>query len=318
MRLMLVAALLSAGFGCKLADTIDEACPDKVAGATEGVHAVGLDIMLRVQCHRRFVGLSAGKITASAQLAAASHAVYLEENNLVGTASGEDLVEEEAGLPGFTGESVQDRFVASGAIMSGTKVGAWDILHADVTRDVDDWFRDPYLRDALFQPGWIGGGISVVTNPTNDSLAAYLNVLYYMPSTKQVAQPIVYPRDGQVDVPLSFVTSGARGDPVSIDATVGFPITITVGSATGEGPDNPYQLRVLSALLTDLDNDVIVETITIEPTALDYAPLLTTAIVVPVDPLATGHTYAFEAEIEWNMGKKTVKSEFRAGDASLQ
>ncbi|HMV66326.1 MAG TPA: hypothetical protein PKA64_05710 [Myxococcota bacterium] len=314
MRRSLGIALISCG--CARGATVDDACPPSVQGPVGDVDPAAKEALLRVQCHRRFVGLPAGRATASAQLAADSHATYLELNDVLsGTTSGRAVFDELPGSRGFTGVSLGERLLAAGAVTEGQTFGAWEALLPDALTGADDWFRDPYVRDALLQPGWAGAGVSHV--PVTGGAAAYINVVYDLPSNRRVTAPILYPRDGQVDVPTTFSTYGLPGDPLSAaGGAVGFPITITVGSTLVEGRDNPYQLRVDAASVIDADDGTVLELIIVEPTALPFVVVSSTAILAPIEPLLPGHAYEIDAEVSWNMGAHRVRGGFRTASGS--
>lgn len=310
----LIGVLLAFGLGCVLPESLDDACPKRVLGTADGLEAIAEEIMLDIQCHRRFVGLPAGRVTSAARLAADSHATYLDLNGVF-ISGADDLYSEDPGLRGFTGEDLEARFEAAGALGLDTQYATWELVIPDVTVGLKELFTSPYLRDPLFQPGWLGVGISTVPNPATDSMAAYLNVLYAMPSGRMINTPLVYPRDGQTDVPLSFVPSTDQSDPLADVGTVGFPITVTVGSLEGDADVNPYVLTILSASLVDLDDERPVELITLEPSIYAGVVVRSTAIFAPAEPLTTDHSYEFEAELEWNMGKRKVRTAFRTGTA---
>jgi hypothetical protein len=322
MRLLIVAAMLAAGAACVLPDSVDAACPEEVIGATDGLSVDGLDFMMRVQCHRRFLGLNAGKVTGPAQTAAGAHAAYIESNGLLDPASEnfafslDDLFLEREGFTAFTGVTANDRLVAAGAFQANAGTGTWDIFISSPSFTPDDLFADPYLRDAFLQPAWIGAGIADIRDPVGATAARYFNMAYAFPSNRLIVKPLVYPRDGQFDVPTEYTTRGSLDDPLSIAPTIGFPITVMVGSDRVEGTTNAYNLQIISARLEDADGTVV-SLIEVEPARFSFGSLTSTAIFAPTTILRPGVDYTFEATVEWNIRRATVKTQFRTADDGI-
>ena len=62
---------------------------------------------------------------------------------------------------------------------------------------------------------------------------------------------VIYPVDGQRDVPVDFDSDIEWPDPAPDHGVVGYPITLTVAATSATDGDNPYNLYVLDATLTD-------------------------------------------------------------------
>jgi hypothetical protein len=302
-------------------ESLDEACLDVLPGERHlQVPSVLLD---RITCYRRFVGLAPGKITRGAQRAAASHASYLEINDIVDEdVSSEELFNEDPNLAGFTGITVWDRLEDAGAIdtESTVGIGIWNVFLSDVTEvDPDEHLADPYFRDVAFQPLWIGAGYAELDTVLGDT-AGYMNMTYAFPPGRRIYNPVVYPKDGQTEVPLAWVPYGHASDPMSAQTIVGYPITITVGSDTVTGGTNPFELRVLSATLTG-GRQGSIPLIEVLPGSYPWGQMQATVILAPVVPLFPDVEFTLEAEIEWNIHKRKISTTFTTrsddGDTDL-
>jgi len=309
------AAVLGALLGgCGLPETLEEACPASFAG-DDLLEPAAWDVLWRVSCHRRFVGLGVGRVTKPAQRAAEAHAAYLEQNGVLDPASERyattlaDLFFEDPGWPSFTGVTALERLQAAempqaldGAVLT------WDLFLGDVGVDPDAFFHDPYLRDVLFQPGWLGGGMATLPNAETGGRAGYLNLLFSFPSGLRTWKPVVYPREGQEGVPLSWRPRGPE-DPLGSAAAVGFPITVTVGSDAVVGSDNPYELSAEAASLVDEDG-VEVPLAMAGPGVYPWGDVLSTMAFAPAIPLRPGTTYTFTATVTWNIRSAEVSTTF--------
>lgn len=281
--------------------------------------------MLRVQCHRQMAGLPAGKVTTQAQIAAEAHGTYLEQNEVLSdeNALGSALYIESGGGEAFTGQTAGDRLERTGAVGAGADWETWErVLLA--TDDPDELFRDPWSREALLQPAWIGAGVDVIPYPVviPDTDVAdtdvgdaevdrlYINLVYGMPSYKAMVRPVVYPVDGQVDVPTSYTPSDAPDNPLAIAPEIGFPITITVGSDRLSSGSNPYGLALGAARMVDEDG-LVVDLVTMNPQQLRSGDLRTSVVVAAREPLRPGVVYKLEANVTWNLRSAQVRTSFR-------
>lgn len=303
-RWMLTAAVAVALGGCerfKFA-TIDEACPDQLAGEVKLAPGTS-DMLARFACYRRFEGLQMPRITQPAQNAIEAHAHYLDVNEVLDPESPKaaqtvsDYFTERKDWPGFTGVNAIERLKHFEAIDNTGSIGVWDVLLPDGGAEVaDSNVADPYTRDVVFQPLWYTVGYAVVPAPVQD--AGYFSAVYAMPPSKNVYHPIVYPRDGQIDVPTTYVTYGIESDPLSVQPYIGFPITVTVGAfQVGRDGANPYDLQPVSATLTGEEGDI--QLVVVPPGNFPWGPMQGTIIYAPYEPLQPGRTYDFEAKIRW-------------------
>ncbi len=303
---------------------MDEACPRRVAGQTLRVSAAASDLMLRIQCHRRMAGLPAGKVTTEAQIAAEAHGTYLEQNEVLSeeNALGSALYYESGGGKAFTGQTAGDRLERTGAVGAGAAWETWERV-LRVTDDPDELFRDPWSREALLQPAWIGAGADVIPYPIviPDTVGdvddtdvevdrLYINLVYGMPSYKAMVRPVVYPVDGQVDVPTSYTPSDDPDNPLAVAPEIGFPITISVGSDRLSSGSNPYQLALGASRMVDEDG-LVIDLVTTNPLQLRSGDLRTSVVLAAREPLRPGVVYKLEANITWNLRSAQVRTSFR-------
>jgi hypothetical protein len=301
--------------GCGPPATINEACGKGFPG-DDLLSSDTARFFERITCHRRFVGLGAGRVTGPAQDAANAHAVYLETNGVLDPDSPnyaqtlDDFFIEREDWSGFTGQTALERLQAANMVQAVEgAIGTWDVFLGDLEIDPDSFFADPYLRDVMFQPGWIGAGMGELDNPSQNSRAGYLNLLYAFPPSRRMFNPIVFPRDGQVDVPQLFTTYGDPSDPLSVSLRVGYPITVTVGSDRVDDAENPYLLEIEDARLVD-EAGVSWELLQAGPGYYPWGANTATQIFATPDPLAPGTTYTFTATVVWNVRTAEVSSTF--------
>lgn len=221
--------------------------------------------------------------------------------------SWEDWFFESPTAPGFTGVDVFERMAATYAYSWGDPVIVWQIAYEgwdDLS--APEVMADPYFRDVFLQPSWKTSGWAEGVTESGLQLA-YMNLSFLFPSGTHIYKPIVYPRDGQEDVPTTGRSLVGEGDPLS--GARGFPITATVGASDAVGGINPYLIVVLSSTLTD-SAGADVPMLVLTPDTSTFGSLTSTAVFKPHDPLEPGTTYTFEAEISWIDRKKTVTSTF--------
>lgn len=300
--------------GCKTYATVDEACKDHVPGEKHG-SADAVEAFGRLNCYRRFLKIKVGAIDPDVSDAVEAHMSYLIRNDIF--VSGGDPWDEDPDLQGFTGVDLYDRLDAFGyPTTDGFTDGAWQvILYQDrETEDlIDETMHSPYIRDVYLQPSWTAVGWA----SGQDSLQhrwVYANILYPLPTFARLNKPVVYPRDEQLDVPPSYTSEYGGEDPMAHYGDVGYPITITVGSTELSGGSNIYELHLLEATLEGPDGPV--ETLVIEPQLFSWGPLLTTVIIVPVEPLHPSSTYSLDAKVKWNYGERRVQTTFHTGTAA--
>jgi hypothetical protein len=118
---------------------------------------------------------------------------------------------------------------------------------------------------------------------------------------------VLYPADGQADVPTTFDSDSEWPDPAPDQRLVGPPVTLTVGDVqAASNGENPYGLELVSASLTGPDGDVDFLTLTPE----NDSWLQTTVALVPTAPLAADADYDVEITVSWGGSEETVAGRF--------
>lgn len=324
-RLVLTALIVSVG-GCDAIawlnrnhyTHVDEACPDSVWGE-EHLDEGTEQMARRLSCFRRFVDLDDAWVDYEVQQATKAHAKYLEENEVLvpgslnEAKSAHEIFVENMNLPFATGASVLDRLDASDATDALTSFGVWDVfLGTTSVERADSLIANPFIRDVFFQPQWLGMGYAEL--PNQAETAGYFNVVYSIPPDIRIDWPVVYPKEGQVDVPRSYQPLAHEDNPLYAKRARGFPITITVGSWESDvrGAPNPYGMKLLDVRLVDEFGEEH-ETAQALPRQYPWGDLQATVIIAPIQPLVAGVTYEMWATISWlSIQEKEVYTRFTA------
>jgi len=282
--------ILFALLACTSPRTVDGACRDRVLGSR---HADEDEVAFlhQANCYRRLADLGSMHFRGSLQEAASSHATYMAEAGVVTTT-------EVPSQPYFSGVTVLDRIAAAGLDLDAFAYGLWygdsgidtELSPAQV---VDAFVVEPYLRQFILQPSQDNAGVAF-----EDGYLSLLG-LYDNPPTESRKDPIVYPVDGQLEVPTHYSSLTQTRDQVPRGDDLGFPVTVTVGSqhaAEWTSDPNPFDLAAWDAVLTGPDGEVALHPLTASQTsrALPY-----TVAFFPAVPLEAGATYDFEATVSW-------------------
>ena len=115
---------------------------------------------------------------------------------------------------------------------------------------IDFWFPEPAVRQSYLQPAWVGGGDKEGPPEVDpERRIAYVNLFYQVPVLEHQANPVIFPKDGQEDVPTSFEALWDATATFGM-GQLGYPITVTVGS---QGDPN---IQVRSSTLSGPDGNV--------------------------------------------------------------
>lgn len=286
----------------------DEACRDHVGGAARASDAAA-ELVGRIDCYRKFVGIDHARLNARITEAVEAHADYLEMNEVLSDPNADWWIEE-FGEFGFTGRTSYDRLVKSEYLVEdfGANVFVWEVLSLveeglSYTERADAWLHNPFLRDVFLAPAWEGAGyaeFSAVDPYQGDDLTvSYMNVVLLHPSGSHATTPAVYPADGQIEVPLSWenpyvVEPQLAGMP----AFGGYPITFTFGSTSPVGNQiNPLGVEVISSVIVSPTEEV--PHVVVLPDAYSFGEVWSTAMLVPLNPLQPNTTYTVTAELSW-------------------
>lgn len=285
---------------------VDEACPETVEGENFMRQRGTEQMMRRISCYRQFVGLGPATVGEDVQAAAYAHALYLQENYILVPdtehyfeGNVKELFEEfKTGMKHHTGLRVVDRLRYQDPTLKPLEIGVWDLFLSETDPERADVLMSiPWLRDIMFQPVWIGGGYAEVYGP--DIRAGYFNIVYDIPPAERVDDPIVFPKNGQVDVPISWDARPLiASNPLAWQAEIGYPITIAVGSKQISSGENPNRLELLWRELIGPDGQEL-QTSIAEPRQYAWGPMRNTLVIAPRDPFEIGATYTLRAEIRW-------------------
>jgi|GEM_PF-4366327 len=275
---------------CASYQLVDDACQDSVRGdhhaTTDGPEGVR-----RMNCYRTLAGLRRVRVEPNLQEAAEGHLSWMITHDV--TTSVQDPDSE-----GFTGVTPLDRIEASDYPMDLGQYGYWYGDLEDDTIDlfelVDGWMASPYARQFVLQLDQGDVGLAV-----REGLVASLST-YDNPPLEHSSNPLVYPVDGQEQVPMDYPVLGARGDDgVPRDQPLGYPITVSVGSAyfvRYGGQADPYELRVSDPVLEGPSGPVPLYPLTAADTPYD---LTYTVGLFPLEPLEPLSSYRFTATVSW-------------------
>lgn len=279
--------------------TVDEACKDSVKGDKDA-SAAAIAWAQRIGCYRRYVGLDRGKLHPKVTEAVEAHAFYLEQNGIPA-----DWWLEASGSTGYTGATSYDRLERTEYLAPDSTVQTfvWEVLGYADTDDagatVDDDMHNPFFRDVYLAPGWMGAGYSEGTDPAAGTFF-YSNVVLRFPSGSRTSKPVVYPQDGQIDVPVSWVNPFA-GDPTlpGVPAVTGYPVTFTAGSSIESfSENNPLSMLVAASTITGPQGPV--EHVVVVPASHPWGATWSTVILFPAEPFAASTSYTVDITMSWN------------------
>lgn len=278
------------------ARSVDAACVDTDPGDPDASadQIAGLD---RGNCYRALMGLDPGVLEARLDAASQAHTDYMKSNNTL-------THQETAGKTGYTGEWVWDRAEAEGyPFTGGMSMGEVVAYGSDPAGSVDGWMNSVYHRLPFASPEWREAGFG------QTGLYSGMTVVTPWPDSGDSA--ILYPVDGQLDVPFRFDSDGEFPDPAPDAGMVGPPITVTVGSAdTTRSTQNPYDLQLLDASLEGPDGAV--DLISLTP---DDDPYMVYGVaVVPTAPLSPGAEYTVSMTVSWTGGEETLEGSFTTAE----
>ena len=315
----LCAGVILGSTGCVNRESIETACAKDIGGSSwasdDPVHYFS-----RVNCYRRYAGMGKVKVQKDIQESVTNHTAYLTKHFDPTLAwSSIELSLEDPSLDGFTGVDDYDR-ISEHSYVNSTSHGAWVHASLEIPAErnaagwasiVDEEMHHFVYRQKFLQPASWGVGLAV------DSVWRYSFEVYRFPADSQVTRPVLYPVDGQVDVPT---TSDNFWDIDGYDVPIGthgFHITATVGSMQGGSwtDPNPYDLFATDTTLTDGNgNDIDFWLIT--PDNATPGAFLYSIAVVPKEPLEPSTQYTMTSHIEWLDGSKDIETTFTTADAS--
>lgn len=360
-RLLAALPLLLAlpAVGCKEYYSVDEACPNGFIGGKK-LSPVEEDAMLRVNCYRRLAGVAKGAANEQLTMSARNTLNYALLNPNIESLGGEQREHywllENQGSDGFTGYGLYERL--SGP--EGVGYQFYDLLASDwweyidiVWNDgseelpsgadaIDYLMRNPEFRQAALQPSMLDGAYAELdlpetwfegweasypeSPPPAQARIYYYAVVYTAPHIEHANQPVLFPKEDQIEVPLWAPSSqlvGATGQ----NAITGYPVTFQVGTIDpafyNKVDQNQYAAILRGATIQDPDGNIL-ETRNVLPDV--SAPLGTlpsgrylrnTLSVVPLEPLQPSTKYSVFAELETPEATFSIEYDFTTAKDDL-
>ena len=252
--------------------------PEADAKALEKINAV-----------RKLAGVGPVTIDAKMSAACAAHAAYLLKHYDTMMKAGTSMHSEDPKLEGYTKEGA-----AAGK--------ASDIHYVEAPEAVDGWMASLYHRIPLLNADLLKIGLGYVKGTANPPWVCCVDVLTGLPSlTEERAKVVMYPSDGQKDVPLDF--GGERPTPIPDDPDQkgGFPVTATFREIV--------KVTEATATLKDATGaEVPVWLSTPEKTVQPQGQRNTVGLIAK-DPLkpATIYTVTVDAKVDGKAWKKVWK-----------
>jgi uncharacterized protein YkwD len=271
--------------------SVDGACVEADPGDPAASEAA-LEAIYRSNCYRNLLGLDLGVLDAKLNTAAQAHADYMQKNKTLDHS-------EQSGKPGYTGEQVWDRAEAAGrALKAGESIGEVISQGTNPSEAVDGWVNSVYHRSPFTSPEWIAAGFGQAGNYSS------MTTLQAFPNSYEDA--VIYPVNGQIDVPASFNSDQEYPDPAPNSGLVGPPITVTIASGDYGGGQNWFDAQLLSASLTGPEGEEAI--ITLVPDEDEW--LGTMIALLPERPLTPGATYTAKMSVTWAGGEADLTSTF--------
>lgn len=308
--------------------TVDEACKDKVAGEKAITSPGAQEALLRIRCYRRLVKVDMPPVDDSMQEAVEAHTSYIAQNPGPEVLSVPGAFLEEPSNPGYYGATLHERLDRAEYAWTG---GGWGqheqgwYLSESGEAAIDAAMYWPDLRESILQPSAVHIAYSeaeldeewLTVVGVGEAAPQYfgdLLVFYNFPATERGGKPILYPVDGQLDVP-TFVT---LYDPVALEfVNVGFPVSITVTTSDPSGVSgshNPYNANLEQAKLVGPSGELELKLVHpgdgaegMWPDGLD---LESTVAAYALEPLEPNSDYTFSGLIRSEGLEKDVEVVF--------
>jgi hypothetical protein len=208
---------------------------------------------------------------------------------------------QDSALAGYTGDWVWDRMETAGYPtapgQAWSEVVSWG---TNPTEAVDLWIGSVYHRVPFTMPYWLDAGFG----QTGD----YSAMGFVTPYPDGPRDAVMFPVNGQTEVPVDFDSDTEYPDPAPDHGVVGYPISVTV-SANDVGSDwnNPYELEIVEAELIGPGGDAL-GILELDPS--NDESLSTMAAIVPIEPLDSGAQYTATMTVIWDGEEETFTATF--------
>ena len=253
----------------------------------------GLD---RTNCYRAIMGLASAQLEPHLDVASQNHAEYMATNGVITHQEDDDLDD-------YSGEWVWDRAENAGYEWpNGTVMMETVSVGYGPEAAVDGWVNSVYHRLPFTSPELVETGFGQEDR--------YSSMTFVAPFPYTKATSVLYPVDGQVDVPTAFNSDQEVPDPAPDATYVGPPITVSVGATSMPGTDqNPFNLQLSEASLEGPDGEVGL--ITLLPD--DDPNLLYGLALIPEEPLSPDSEYTLKIAYTWAGGDEDLETTFTTG-----
>ena len=271
----------------------DGMCSETSVDSDEASSAA-MEAIERTNWYRSMMEIEAGTLDPVLNKASQAHADYMACHETISH-------QQDGDEDGFSGEWVWDRMEAAGYPMEAGHL--WSEVIAEgysATEAIDGWVASVYHRIPFTQPYWIEAGFGLT-----DRYGAMAIVTPYPDGPRS---GVIYPVDGQTDVPIDFNSDWEIPDPDPVRGVVGHPITVTVSAETTSGGiEDPYGLRLLEAVLSG-PSGAEITVVAVDPS--DDPNLFTMAAMWSVEPLEPSTEYDAVMTVEWDGGQETYVTTF--------
>ena len=249
--------------------------------------------LARTNCFRNLMGLEPAVLHPILDAASQAHSDYMQTNDVLSHS-------EEPAQPGYTGDAVWDRIESAGYPLEGgrswAEIISWGYTAADA---VDGWVQTVYHRIPFTTPYIVEVGFG--------QTGSYSSMTFVSPYPNGSRTAVVYPIDGQRNVPIDFDSDTEWPDPAPSHGVVGYPVTVTVASNDAVDGNNYYGLYLLDATLVD-ESGAEIDCIVADPSEDEW--LGNTAFMLPKAPLSRNTTYTATMVVEWGGAEETITARF--------
>jgi hypothetical protein len=244
------------------------------------------------------MGIPQGSLDRSLDDASQIHADYMDHH-------GELTHYESPGTTLYSGEWVWDRMETAGyntqAGQQWAEVVSWGTTP---TEAIDMWIGSVYHRIPFTMPNWKEAGYG--------QTGLYSGMSFVSPYPNGPRQAVMFPVNGQSNVPTSFDSDSEWPDPAPSHGTVGYPITVTaIANNVGADGKNPYNVELIDAVLTG-PGGADVDCLLSDPSTDDHLSVMAT--MLPLAPLERSAEYTATMTVRWDGAQETFIATFRTED----
>lgn len=243
----------------------------------------------KINAARKLAGVGPVTIDAALSKGCAAHAAYLLKHFDEMMKAGTSMHTEDAKLEGYSKEGE----------VSGK---ASDIHYVEAPEAVEGFMASLYHRIPLLNADLVKIGVGTVKGTSNPPWVCCVDVLTGLPPlTTEKTKVVIYPADGQQDVPLEF--GGERPTPIpdDKDGKAGFPVTVSFREIV--------KVTEATATLKDAAGAEVPVWLSTPEKSVQPQGQRNTVGLIAQDPLkpATTYTVTVETKVDGKAWKKTWK-----------